>query len=327
MQSNTSTEVHNSRGADGDGGWGDGRVVGAYKGVAVLPETVVGSGNKASELTVTQALLQELYPLLDPNAQRIILRRRYTALTDNPDEAMAAVPEAPGAVAQEDQQYAQFAFTILMEGLPFMDKEGVNHVVMGATLMQLAGAALQQAQAVAQQPSGIAIAAQKVAGVSNVLAHVQQEVQKVAQAPALKMAAKALMKQFEVLNGQLQQVAKQVQASEEQQSQSMNPEMAKLQAKLADIQATGDLQRNLAAKAADQKLQQRQVQWLSTTQQKEADTAADNKRKDVETVAGIHRAHVETAVDLHNKVVQAHADAAISRLQAEQEAANAGGSE
>lgn len=282
----------------------------------LMPETVVGSGNKASELTVTQALLQELYPLVDPNAQRVILRRRYTALTDNPDEALAAVPESPEAAMADDTQYAQFAFTILMDGLPFADKEGANHVVMAGVLMQLAQVAMQQAQAVVGQPDGVAIAAQKVAGAANVLQHVQGEVQKVAQAEPLKVQAKQLGKQWEALQGELMQVAKAVQAAGEQQAQSVEPEMAKLQAKLAEIKMTGDLQRDLAAKAAEQKLQQRQIQWASTTQQKEADTAAAIQRDSVQTAVDIHHENARTMVELRNKAVQADADAELTRAKA-----------
>lgn len=294
----------------------------------VQPETVVGSGNKASELTVTQALYQEMYPVVGPNAQRIILRRRWTALTDNPDEAMEAIPASPEMEMADDQQYAQFAFSILMDGQPFMDKEGTNPAVMAGTLMGLANTAVQQAQMIVNQPDGHPLAAQKVAGAANVLQHVEQEIAKLAQAPAMKQQAKGLMGQLQQLNAEVQSVAKQVQAAGEQQAQSMDPEMAKLQAKLMDIKATGDMQRDLAAKAADQKLQQRQIQWMSTTQQKEASTQADNNRKAVETVAQAHRDAAMTAMDIHhasakaaveirNKAIQADADAELTRKKAD----------
>lgn len=294
---------------------------------AVQPETVVGSGNKASELTVTQALLQELFPLVDPNAQRIILRRRWTALTDNPDEAMEAVPPGPNPAMADDVQYASFAFTILMEGLPFDDKEGTNHVVMAGTLMQMAQMALQQAQAVVNQPDGHPLAAQKVAGAANVLQHVQMEVQKVAQAPLLKVQARQLIGQFQQLNGEMQQVAKAVQAVGEQQAQSMDPETAKLQAKLQEMQATGEMQRQIDGQNAQQKMQQKQAAWQMENERRNADTAAEQQRKTVDTVAQVHRDAALTAADIHhqtaktmvelrNKAVQADADAELTRKKA-----------
>jgi hypothetical protein len=290
-----------------------------YEAWNLLPETVVGSGNKASELTVTQALLQELFPLVDPNAQRIILRRRYMALTDNPDEAMAAVPEAPEAAMADDKQYAQFAFSILMDGQPFMDKEGVNHGVMAGTLLQLVEMSLQQAQAVVNQPDGVAIAAQKVAGATNVLNHTQQEIMKVGQSGLLKQLAKQLVGKWQELRGALQEVAAQVQKVGEQSQANVNPEMAKLQAKLMDIKATGDLQRDLAAKSADQKLQQRNAQWQSTTQQKEASTAADIQRESVTSAVDLHHADMKVMGELHTKAILAQADAEIAKQKAARE--------
>lgn len=271
----------------------------------VLPEKMVGAGNKASELTVTQALLQEMYPLLDPNAQRIILRRRYTALTDNPDEAMAAVPDAPNAGAEDDVQYAQLAGTVLMAGMPWQDKEGVNHVIMGSVLMGVAQQAIQQGTMVVEQPDGVAIAAQKVAGAANVLSHVDQEIMKIGQAEALVPVAKQLKGQAEMLKGELGRLGSAIEAASQQAAQQgADGEMAKLQAKLMDIKATGDLNRQLAAESANQKTQQREAQWLSTTQQKNADTAAQ-----------IERDNAKTSVELRNSMVKAQADAQIAVLK------------
>lgn len=269
----------------------------------IMPEQGMGGGNKAAELMGTQALMQEAFPLVDPQAQRLILRKRISAITDNPEEAMLLVPEQVDQ-GNVDVQQAQLAFAVLMGGSPFVDREGVNHVVMATVLMGLANNALQQSQALVQQPTGVTMAAEKVAGVANVLAHVQQEVQKVAQAETFKQAAKQLDKQWQMLSGELQQVAKAVQAAEQQlmQAQQANGGLdPKTAAKIQEIQATAATQRDIAKRAADQKLEQRQAQWAVTTQQKVASAQADTHMKHAQVLADLHANELTTRQELlHN---------------------------
>jgi hypothetical protein len=248
----------------------------------VVPTVGVGGGNKAAELTVTQALMQEVFPLVDASAQRIILRRRYVALTDDPDEAMAVVPEAPGVGAEDDVQYAQVAAAILMTGQPWQDKEGINHVVMATVLMGVAQQAIQQAEATAQQPDGVAIAAQKVAGAANVLSHVQGEIMKVGQAseqPGRKEQAKALLKQWQELNQANQQVGQMVMKVAEEAQGGMDGKEAEAMAKIQIMQAQAQTQREIATMNAQQKAQQREAQWISETQRKDVTAQADAMRK------------------------------------------------
>lgn len=282
----------------------------------VLPEVVVGSGNKASELTVTQALYQEMYPVVGPQAQRIILRRRWTALTDNPDEAMEAIPEAPEMEMADDRQYAQGVYLLLLNGQQVVDKEGANPMVMATTLIQLAQVDLQQAVAVANQPDGVGIAAQKVSGVANVIQHVTMEVQKVAMNPLMKSAAKQINQGLQQLQGMWNEAAQMVQKASEQAAQQMDPEQAKLQAKLQDIQATGEVNRQIKAQDAQQKMNQKQAAWQMENDRRNADMAAQAQRDDAMTAADIHRTNAKAAVELRNKAVQADADAELTRKKA-----------
>jgi hypothetical protein len=265
----------------------------------VVPEVAVGAGNKASELMVTQALMQELYPIADAEGQRLVARRRYSALTDNPDEAMMIWPEVPSP-AGNDAQQAQNAFGILMDLHQPMVPDGVNHIVMVSVLVAQGMQSLQQAELAMQQPSGLSIAVEKVAGVANVAAFAQQELVKVSQMrelPGMKQIVAELDKQLKGMQGALMQIGKAVQAAEEQMQPQMSGEEQKLQAKLMDIKATGDLNRQLAAASANQKLEQRQVQWLSTTQQKEAGTQAEIQRTDARTAAELRASLIKAQGD------------------------------
>lgn len=287
----------------------------------VLPELAVGGGSKAVELTVTQALLQEVYPLVDPQAQRLILRRRYNALTDNPEEALLVVPEVSPVEQGPDMQQAQQAFSVLMLGVPFQDREGTSHLVMAQVLMQLSGLTLQQAAAAVQQPLGVGMAAEKVVGVTNVLQHVQQEIMKLAQAqeqPGQKEQAKALGKQWEELQAALQQVAKAVQSAEEQMAQQSGAggeEQAKLMAKLQEIQATAEVQRQIAGASAQQKQEQKQIGWAEENARRNADTAAQIERDNAKTVAELQHANARTAVELQNSLVKTKAEVEMNKAK------------
>lgn len=252
----------------------------------VVPETAVGAGNKASELMVTQAAMQELYGLLDPDGQRLLGRRRYTALTDNPDEALMLFPEIPKP-ATTDVQQAQLAFNTLMGLQQPIVPEGVSHFVVARVVMEMGMLALQQAEAMMQQPEGVSMAAEKVAGVANVVSFAQGEVRKVAQAgemPGLKETVKGLAKQWEQLNGMLQQVAKAVQAASEQ-GQQPSGEEAKLAMKLKEMEATGEMQRQIKGADAQQKMEQKQAAWQMENDRRNATTAAETQRGDAKTAA------------------------------------------
>jgi hypothetical protein len=272
----------------------------------VLPEMGTGGGNKAAELTVTQALLQEVFPLVDPNGQRIILRRRYTALTDNASEAMVVVPDAPDAGAADDAQYAQIAGTVLMALQPWQDKEGVNHIVMATVLMQVAGQAIQQANQLVQQPNATDVAAQKVAGAANVLGHVEKELAIVAQSDSRKQVAKQLGKQLDQLAQALKQVGQMVMEAEQQaqQQQGGSPEEMKAAIKLQEMQASAEMTRQIAFQKEEQRRQQKQLSWSEENERRNANTQADIKRK-----------NAATAVELENSLTKARADAQIAIMK------------
>jgi hypothetical protein len=113
----------------------------------------------------------------------------------------------------------------------------------------------------------------------------------------MKQIVAELDKQLKGMQGALMQIGKAVQAAEEQMQPQMSGEEQKLQAKLMDIKATGELNRQLAAASANQKLEQRQVQWLSTTQQKEAGTQAEIQRTDARTAAELRASLIKAQGD------------------------------
>jgi hypothetical protein len=244
----------------------------------VVPEQTVGGGNKAVEMNVTQVLMQEFFPLADPDGQRIIARRRYNALTDNPDEAMMVIPDAPQPPS-DDIQYAQIAFTVLMDGAPFIVKEGVNRLAYTGFLMQMIQTIGQQVQQVMQQPLGLSIAAEKIAGLFNIVAHCQEQIQIIARDERRKDVVKVMSTNLAAMANVLTQMAKEIMASEQAQSQQqggISPELqAKIQERMLLAQTNAEI---LQAKAA-QKQEQSDVRFHSENQRRDALTHAEINRK------------------------------------------------
>jgi hypothetical protein len=247
----------------------------------IVVEQTVGGGNKAVELTVTQALMQEIFPLADPEGQRLLARRRYLALTDNPEEAMLVFPDAPKPPS-DDVQYAQQAYAVLMLGVPFAKKEGINHVAYAAMLMQMMTITLQQVAAAVEQPQGLAIAADKVVGLFNVASHVQEEINIIGRVENQQEKAKLMFKALVEMTTQLTNLAKQLMAEGEAQTQQggISPEtQQKLQEKMLLAQTDAQIKMQGAA----QKQEQKQISWSEENERRNATTAADIQRKQTMT--------------------------------------------
>lgn len=256
----------------------------------ILPEMVVGGGNKAMELTATQALMQEILPVAAPEGQKVILRRRYAAITDNPDEAMMIFPENPQV--PDEVQYAQIAFSVLMDGVPFVVKESINHLAYTGALLTISQNAFQQAAALIQQPSGIPLAAAKVAGLFNVGMHLQQEIQIVAQDKTRKEAVKALATMLQQFMAGLQDLSKQLMAMEEQQGQQqgMDPEVMQ---KIQEAQAMAQNKMQIESQKAQLKMQHQDIKFAEENNRRNAQTAADIRRKQALTMADVAAMHTK----------------------------------
>jgi len=270
----------------------------------IIPEMTVGGGNKAVELTVTQALMQEMFPLADPNGQRIISRRRYMALTDNADEALEVIPEAPQP-PEEEVQYAQGAFAVLMQEMPFRVKEGINHMAYAGTLMQMFAFKLKQLQQLAGQPSALTIVAEGVAGLATVGQHIQQEIIKIGQYEPQREMAKQMMKGLEDGMKSLQELAQMVQEQSQQSQQQMDPEVqARVQAMMIQAQSKAQIDQQ----KAEQKRQEKQIGWSEENQRRNATTAAEIQRGHAKAAAEIQQGHALSAAEIARKRIESKAD-------------------
>jgi hypothetical protein len=268
----------------------------------IIPEQVIGGGNKAAEFMTTQAMVQELLPYTDPNGQRLILRKRALALTDNSDEALLLFPDAPQPPSN-DVQYAQSAYAVLMLGVPFAKKEGVNHIAYAAMLMQMMQITLQQVAAATEQPQGIAIAADKIMGLFNVAQHVQEEIDIIAKVDNQVEKAKIMFKALTQMMAQLNNIAKQLMAAGEAQSQhgGIDPEtQAKIQEKI--LLAQNQIQIDTAK--AQQKQEQKEIAFTNENLRRNAMTQADIQRKMALTQTEIAAKDLTTAAEIERPTPQ-----------------------
>lgn len=272
----------------------------------VIPEMTVGGGNKAVELSVTQALTQEIFPLVGPDAQRIILRRRYLALTDNPEEAMEVIPDAPEQ-SNNDIQYAQSAFSVLMLGMPFIVQEGVNPVAYTGMLLNMMQVKVQQTQAIISAPSGVPIAAESVAGLFNVAQHCQERIGVIAQDKSRQQVAKQMEKVLKELVKAMQEIGQQVMEMSQQQANAqggISPEtQQKLQEKM--ILAQAEAQAKVAKSALGNEL--KQASWMSENDRRNATAAAEIERKRVMTAAEVQALDFKTAGEINRTTAQKQA--------------------
>ena len=265
----------------------------------IIPEQVVGGGSKAMELTVTQALLQEIAPAVGPDAQRIILRRRTLALTDNSMDALEIVPNAPEPPS-DDVQYAQMAFTGLMMDVPWIVKEGINRMAYAGTLMQLMQGIMKQVQGLLGQQAGLAIAADRVAALFGVANHIAEQTQLIGQDQRMKEQAKAMFKALQEILQVLQEFAKQIQKMEEEQAQQQGAQQVspEAQAKIINMHATMQAKNQIAVMNAQTKNQHKDVTFANENMRRNAMTMSDVQRKAAMTQAEIAAKDLTTAGDI-----------------------------
>lgn len=262
----------------------------------VIPSKSVGGGNKAVEMVSTQVLMQEILPFADPDGQRIILKRRYLAITDNPDEAESIFPNAPQPPS-DDVQYAQTAYTVLMLGVPFAKKEGINHLAYAGMLMQMMNITLGQVQQAAEQPNGAAIAADKIVGLFNAAQHVQEEIKIIARVEHQVDKAKMMFKALVEMMSELTKVAQALMAKE-QESQGNGGVSPEVQAKIQGMMMKFQTENQIKQMQAEQKEQRNDIKFMNENQRRNAMVAADNQRKMIGTAADIQAKDLETAAEI-----------------------------
>lgn len=262
------------------------------------PERVLGAGNKAMEMAITQQMMQ-YRNLYDPEPQRQILRDFTLAVTEDPARAASMVPENPVRITDSVHD-AQLAAGTLMMGLPVAIKTGMNHIEYVDTLLATLATLVNQArqQGVPTQD--------KLMGMMNIAGHIQQHVQLIAQDPneaqRVKQYGDALGKIGNVLKGFQQQLAQQAEAQAQQQGG--NPEEA---VKIQSMMQQAKVKEENAKTAHAQRTAQRQIQFEREEVRKDQKTQADIQRENMKGIAALKTETLKAGVKVASERAAARA--------------------
>jgi len=232
----------------------------------IQPTKVIGQGNKILGSAMVDSLMQ-VYPQLEPTAQKKVLRDYIAVKTDNWSLAQILVPEEPQI--SNSIHDSELAFGTLMQGVAVNPREGLNAVEVAETIVRLMQTKIQEIQqsdnlGTPQDVRGLTMASQYAS------AFIQQLAQDKTQVSTVKMLNDALGKLGNEVKGFAQRQQQAAQQAAQQNGQAQDPEG---QAKVQTTMALGQTKIELAAKSAAQKQAQKELafqQKMDQDQQKHA---------------------------------------------------------
>lgn len=263
----------------------------------IIPERVMGGGNKAVELTTSRALF-EIRGALGPQGAAVATRKYVLALTDDPQQTAELAPDEP-QVTSDATVLAASAFGTLMQGVPFPSKHGLNQVDYIVTLLQLADVSMQKLDVLQQEPEATAMMAEKIAGLVQVLNHAEEHIQALAMDESQKELVvkfqKAVNKMMLDLKGYAERLQEAMNAKQQQQGAQMSPEA---QAKIIDAQIVGQTKAKIAEDAAGRKQDHKDIAFDNENKRRNAATLAEINRKLALTQADVAAKDLTTRAEL-----------------------------
>jgi hypothetical protein len=126
-------------------------------------DRVIGAGNKQLELGMVQQLM-EIYPLLEPESQRMVLRLKVFSATDDAALTNQIVPEQPQSINRSIHD-AQLSAGVMLKGLPMTFMQGgINHGEYASTLLGMAKTEIDKINALGGMTD-----AETIAGLQNLI--------------------------------------------------------------------------------------------------------------------------------------------------------------
>jgi hypothetical protein len=288
----------------------------------IIPERVMGGGNKAVELTTSRALF-EIRGALGQQGAAVATRKYVLALTDDPQQTAELVPEEQ-EMPSDAALIAASAFGTLMQGVPYPPKKGLNEVDYINTLLTLTQIAAQKLDVMQQDPDAAAMMAEKIAGLVQVLNNAEEHIQVLAMDESQKELVKdmqtAVNKLMMDLRGYAQRLQEAQQAKQQQQGAQLSPEA---QAKIIDAQIVGQAKAKALEESAAQKQQHKDIAFDNENKRRNAATLAEINRKLALTQADVAAKDLTTRADLIQQDQQHSQEMVHADEQAEQERAAA----
>lgn len=251
----------------------------------IQPERMMGGGNQTLEMMIAEKLL-ELMPKMEPEPQRIVLRRAVQAFSKDPALAQELVPENPVKVTSATHD-AEFTAATLLQGIPVEPLTGINQIEFTIQLLKILGMRVQKGM----QAGGM-VDPKELQGLQAIAQTIQQHIQIIAQdeeqkdlVKKLEVALNQIVNQIKAFAQRLQEAAKK-QAQAQAQQNGSNPEAA---AKVREIVLTGAMKRDQKAKSDAQKLAQNQLKFEQQTRQDMVRHHVELTKMDLEAAANIRR--------------------------------------
>ncbi len=252
----------------------------------IEPEKVIGGGNKTLEIAQVQQMMS-VYNRLDPDAQRVALRKFLGAVLDDEKEAAILVPDNSKNRVTDAIHDADLAFGTLMQGVPMRIRQGLNHIEQTEELLK------QMAQKIKMiMGTGGVGTPQDVIGLQNVANYVQQHIQIIAQDKEEKKRARQYSQMLGKLMNFVKGMAQRQQEAAKKQQQQIDPERAQeLQMQQAESQ------QKIASKRQEgqQKMQLKQLEFQANERRKNAELAGKMSRDRAQTQANIQTRMIEAA--------------------------------
>jgi len=238
----------------------------------IEPEVPLGSGNPTMEMAQAQSLMSVL-PQFAPEKQEYVKHIYVEAVTGDATMAEFIVPTAPKPVVTDAQTAAQFAFPVLMQGVPVNLPERFNPIEQITTLMGMLSAALTPIMEGAQMP-----AMQQVNGYKNVIGHIATLLDRVAQDDQMMPFVTDVAKDLGELTNFVKQMEREVMKRDEEMNQAggVSPEA---QAKILETGIVANFKGSKDAETHSRKLAQKEQQFQANEARKDAQTAAEIQRQ------------------------------------------------
>lgn len=260
-------------------------------------EIPLGGGNPTLEQVQANQLMQNR-PAFDTTAQQEILHQWVTAITGDPKKAESWVPINKKRGITDAQEWAQFAFGALMQGVPITPKEGLSPVDQIETLMIMLS---EKVQKIVQ--TGGMTDMNTLQGLENTMSFIGNIIKQISEDPAMKQRVKKYSDYLGKIANECKGFAQRL--SEKMKSEGPNAEgQAKLQ-----IQAQ-EAKQKMAIKQAEaqQAMHLKQIGFMldqklkaHAMQLKTATTVADQHLKTATAVTEEHRKNATTSADIKRK--------------------------
>jgi uncharacterized protein YqgV (UPF0045/DUF77 family) len=238
----------------------------------IEPEVPLGSGNPTMEMAQAQALMQ-VRSLHTPQAQDAILHMYDEAVTGDANIAEYLAPTNQKPLVTDAVTAAQFAFPVLMQGVPVRMPERLNPVEQITTLMGMLSASIAPIMEGQQMPT-----MRDVIGFGNAITYISSLLERVGQDEQMMPFVTEVSGDLGELTNAVKQMEREVMKAQEEAGQSggMTPEA---QAKILDAGIVAQTKSKISEATAAQKMGQKQQQFQANEARKDAQTAAEIQRK------------------------------------------------